>query len=40
MKWKNTMHLYLQANVGAAVVDTLKVRGFWSAIIATMFVFF
>ncbi|ELL44763.1 malate permease [Spiroplasma melliferum IPMB4A] len=34
------MHLYLQANVGTAVVDTLKAWGFWSAIIATMFVIF
>lgn len=34
------MHLYLQADVGKAVVDTLKAWGFWSAIIATMFVIF
>ncbi|MBW3058743.1 malate permease [Spiroplasma poulsonii] len=34
------MHLYLQADVGQAVVDTLKAWGFWSAIIATMFVIF
>lgn len=34
------MYLYLQAYVGQAVVDTLKAWGFWSAIIATMFVIF
>ncbi|WHQ37250.1 AEC family transporter [Spiroplasma sp. SV19] len=34
------MHLYLQADVGKAVIDTLKAWGFWSAIIATMFVIF
>lgn len=34
------MQVYLQADVGQAVINTLKAWGFWSAILATIFVIF
>ncbi len=34
------MQFYLQADVGQAVINTLKAWGFWSTILATIFVIF
>ncbi len=37
---ERNMQFYLQADVGQGVINTLKAWGFWSAILATIFVIF